>query len=131
MDENIKYHIYENGLLIKEYVVGETVFYEVVSKVDYKAEEIVKVDKPKESNGLDHFQTVLDIAGLVPVFGEAADGVNGIIYAARGDALNATLSLGAMIPFADWASTSGKFAIKGNNLYQVRNVVSNRVGGSD
>ncbi|WP_421102284.1 T7SS effector LXG polymorphic toxin [Sporosarcina psychrophila] len=53
LDENIKYHMYENGLLIKEYVVGQTVFYEVVSKVDYKEEETVKVDKPKENKLLD------------------------------------------------------------------------------
>ncbi|MEK4404747.1 T7SS effector LXG polymorphic toxin [Sporosarcina sp. FSL K6-6792] len=124
LDENIKYHVYENGLLIKEYAIGQSVFYEVVSKVEYKAKEIVQADTTKESNGLDRFQTVLDIAGLVPVFGEVADGINGIIYAARGDALNATLSLGAMIPFAGWASTGTKLAVKGNNLNQVRNVVS-------
>ncbi|MBO0586398.1 DNA/RNA non-specific endonuclease [Sporosarcina sp. E16_8] len=29
-----------------------------------------------------------------------------------------------MIPFVGWASTGGKFAVRGNDLYQVRNVVS-------
>ncbi|WP_188006828.1 LXG domain-containing protein [Sporosarcina sp. ANT_H38] len=124
LEENIKYHEYENGLLIKEYIVGKTVFYEVVSKVEYKVEEIVKVDKPKENKLLDYFQVGLDIAGLVPVFGEAADGVNGVIYAARGDELNAALSFGAMIPVAGWASTGGKLALKGNDLNQVSKVVS-------
>ena len=124
VEENIKYHEYENGLLIKEYVAGKTVFYEVVSKVEYKAEEIVKVDKPKENKLLDFFQVGLDIVGLVPVFGEAADGVNGVIYAARGDTLNAALSFGAMIPVAGWASTGGKLALKGNDLNQVSKVVS-------
>ncbi len=66
----------------------------------------------------------MDIAGLVPVIGEAADGVNGLIYAGRGDALNAMLSFGAMIPFAGWASTGGKLAVKGNELNKARNVVS-------
>ncbi|WP_342537636.1 T7SS effector LXG polymorphic toxin [Sporosarcina sp. FSL K6-1540] len=114
----------ENGLLIKEYVVGQTVYYEVVSQVDYKEEETVKVDKPKENKLLDSFQFGLDLAGLIPVVGEVADGVNGVIYTARGDALNAVLSFGAMIPVAGWASTGGKLALKGNDLNQVRKVVS-------
>ncbi|MBO0587460.1 T7SS effector LXG polymorphic toxin [Sporosarcina sp. E16_8] len=124
VEGNIKYHEYENGLLIKEYVVDQTVFYEVVSKVEYKEEETVKVDKPKENKLLDSFQFGLDLAGLIPVVGEVADGVNGVIYTARGDALNAALSFGAMIPVAGWASTGGKLALKGNDLNQVRNVVS-------
>ncbi|KAA0944294.1 hypothetical protein FQ087_19490 [Sporosarcina sp. ANT_H38] len=124
VEGNIKYHEYENGLLIKEYVVGQTVFYEVVSKVEYKTEEIVQVDKPKDNKLLDYLQVGLDIAGLVPVIGEAADGVNGVIYTARGDTLNAALSFGAMIPVAGWASTGGKLALKGNDLNQVSKVVS-------
>ncbi|MEK5146690.1 GH-E family nuclease [Psychrobacillus sp. FSL K6-4615] len=115
--ENIKYHAYDNGLLIKEYVVNETVFYEVVSKVEYK-EEAVTVDKPKENKFLDSLQFGLDIAGLVPGFGEIADGVNGAIYTARGDKLNATLSFTAMIPFAGWASTSGKLVVKGSKAIE-------------
>lgn len=99
VEENIKYHEYDNGLLVKEYVVNQTVFYEVVSKVEYK-EEAVTVDKPKEKELLDSFQFGLDIAGLIPVFGELADGVNGVIYSARGDMLNAGLSFSAMIPVA-------------------------------
>ncbi|WP_093494585.1 T7SS effector LXG polymorphic toxin [Psychrobacillus psychrodurans] len=105
--ENVKYHAYDNGLLIKEYVVGQTVFYEVVSKVEYKEEETVKVDKPKENKILDSLQFGLDIAGLIPVVGEIADGANGLIYTARGDALNATLSFSAMIPVVGMASTGG------------------------
>ncbi|GGA28775.1 ribonuclease YeeF family protein [Psychrobacillus lasiicapitis] len=123
VEENVKYHQYENGLLVKEYLVGETVFHEVVSKVEYK-QESVQVEKPKENIGLDIFQTVLDVAGLIPGVGEIADGVNGIIYTARGDTTNAALSFSAMIPFAGWASTGGKFVKKGSDLYEARNVVS-------
>ena len=124
LDGNVKYHMYENGLLIKESMAGKTVQYEVVSKIEYKEEEIVQVDKPKENKLLDSFQFILDIAGLVPGIGEAADGLNGVIYTARGDNLNAALSFGAMIPFAGWASTGGKLAMKGNDLNKARNVVS-------
>ncbi|MFJ8063957.1 T7SS effector LXG polymorphic toxin [Psychrobacillus sp. NPDC096426] len=123
VEENVKYHQYENGLLIKEYIVGQTVFYEVVSKVEYK-QEIVQTEIPKENVGLDIFQTVLDVAGLIPGVGEIADGLNGVIYSFRGDKTNAALSFGAMIPFVGWASTGGKFAKKGNDLYQARNVVN-------
>ncbi|MFZ0577320.1 MAG: hypothetical protein WAM41_07385, partial [Psychrobacillus psychrotolerans] len=115
--ENIKYHAYDNGLLIKEYVVNETVFYEVVSKVKYK-EEAVTVDKPKENKFLDSLQLGLDIAGFIPVAGEIADAANGLIYSARGDALNATLSFSAMIPIIGSVSTGGKLAVKGSKAIE-------------
>ncbi len=54
----------------------------------------------------------LDIAGLIPGFGEIADGLNAGIYLAEGDYLNAGLSAAAMIPFAGWAATGGKLANK-------------------
>ncbi|WP_167397447.1 hypothetical protein [Lysinibacillus mangiferihumi] len=54
---------------------------------------------------LDTLQVGLDVVGLIPVYGEIADGLNAVIYYARGDKLNATLFLGAMIPFAGMAAT--------------------------
>lgn len=45
---------------------------------------------------------------LIPGVGEIADGANGLIYTARGDALNAGLSFSAMIPVAGWVATGGK-----------------------
>ncbi|WP_312313433.1 hypothetical protein [Empedobacter brevis] len=54
----------------------------------------------KEGNSLlDGFQIGLDIVGLVPGFGEVADGANGLIYLYRGDYLNASLSFGAYDSF--------------------------------
>jgi len=52
------------------------------------------------------------LVGLVPGFGEPADGLNALIYSARGDYLNAGLSAGSMIPVAGWLSTGGKFLKK-------------------
>ncbi|MGE7980470.1 hypothetical protein [Psychrobacillus sp. NPDC093200] len=121
--ENVKYHQYANSLLIKEYSENGTVYYEIVSKVEYK-EEVVQVEPPKENKLLDGIQFGLDLVGLIPGIGEIADGANGIIYTARGDKLNATLSFGAMIPFAGWGSTGAKFVNKGSQLYQARNVLS-------
>ena len=56
---------------------------------------------------------ILDVAGLVPGFGEIFDGLNAAWYAAEGDKANAALSAAAMIPFAGWAATGGKFINKG------------------
>ena len=100
-----------------------TVYYEIVSKVEYK-EEAVQVEPPKENKLLDGFQFVLDVAGLIPVYGEIADGLNGVIYYARGDKLNASLSFAAMVPVVGSGSTAAKYSNKGSQLYQARNVLS-------
>ena len=52
---------------------------------------------------------LLDLAGLVPVFGEAFDGVNGLWYYADGDVINGSLSMASVIPFAGWAAQGGKW----------------------
>lgn len=52
---------------------------------------------------------------MIPGFGEVADGLNALIYLGRDDYLNASLSAGAMIPFAGYAATGVKFTNKGKN----------------
>lgn len=52
--------------------------------------------------------TVLDLAGLVPVLGAPADGINAVWYAAEGDWVNAGLSATGMIPIAGEAATAAK-----------------------
>lgn len=54
----------------------------------------------------------LDVLGLVPGFGEVADGINGLIYLAEGRKLEAGLSFAAMIPFAGWGATAGKVGVR-------------------
>ncbi|WP_437920408.1 DUF6443 domain-containing protein [Sphingobacterium sp. LRF_L2] len=61
---------------------------------------------------LNGIQTGLDLLGMVPVFGEFADGFNALVYAGRGDYLNASLSVSAMVPFAGWVSTPFKLGGK-------------------
>ena len=68
-----------------------------------------------EVDPLDAVQTGLDLVGLVPVIGEPADAINGVIYLARGDELNAALSFGACIPVVGVAATVGKFGKKAYN----------------
>ena len=73
--------------------------------------------KKQESGGfwggvLDGVQLGLDVVGLIPGFGEVADGVNALIYLGRGDNVNAALSVAAMVPVAGWVATGGKLAKK-------------------
>ena len=56
---------------------------------------------------------LLDVAGLVPVVGEAADLANAAWYTAEGDYTMAALSAAAAIPFAGWGATGAKAVIKG------------------
>jgi hypothetical protein len=68
---------------------------------------------------LDVVQVALDIVGLIPGLGEIADGINGLLSLARGDYAGAALSFAAMIPFAGWAATAGKFgrrAVRAANI---------------
>ncbi|MET3980204.1 hypothetical protein ABIB62_002455 [Mucilaginibacter sp. UYP25] len=54
-----------------------------------------------------HF--ILDVAGFVPVIGDAADLINGGIYFIEGDKINCALSVAAAIPVVGWVSTAGKW----------------------
>jgi len=56
---------------------------------------------------------VLDVAGLVPVFGEAADGASAVIYVLEGDKVSAGLSVAAMWPVGGQAATAGKVLYRG------------------
>jgi hypothetical protein len=57
-----------------------------------------------------HF--TLDIVGMVPVIGEAADIVNGGIYFLDGDQISGAFSIASAIPVYGWLSTGGKWVKK-------------------
>ncbi|WP_307805055.1 RHS repeat-associated core domain-containing protein [Streptomyces sp. VRA16 Mangrove soil] len=57
----------------------------------------------------------LDVAGMVPVIGEAADVANGVWYAAEGNYADAAMSLASAIPGAGNAVTAAKWAKKTSN----------------
>lgn len=75
--------------------------------------------RPCTDDWLDRLQTLFDIAGLVPGFGEIFDLVNAGIYGLRGDSLNAGLSLGSTIPIFGWAGSAGKFANKASKYVDI------------
>jgi hypothetical protein len=60
----------------------------------------------------DAAHTTLDVAGLVPVFGEPADLLNAAIYTAEGDYTNAALSAASAVPLAGYGATAVKWGTK-------------------
>jgi hypothetical protein len=64
----------------------------------------------------DGIHLALDIAGFVPVIGEAADVANGILYLAEGDYVNAGISFVSAIPVAGDSAKAGRFAIRGADM---------------
>ena len=90
---------------------------QIAKQVNQYVEKIGVGKKSKEKGFfdkiLDGVQVGLDVVGLIPVVGEIADGVNGSIYLARGDKLNAALSFAAMVPVVGSAATGAKYVNKG------------------
>lgn len=105
------------NVIINLYVVSEFKVELSYSYIDHVTRRLTRElaiqeklqKKPFGERVLDGIQTGLDFAGLIPVVGETADMVNGLIYSARGDATNASLSFSAMIPFAGWAAFAAKY----------------------
>ena len=73
-------------------------------------------------NILDDLQGMLDGIGTIPLFGEVADGVNGLISLRRGRKAEAALSFSAMVPILGWGATAmklGKIEVKATySVYQ-------------
>lgn len=88
---------------------GTTIASQARAVLDYRAAEL----EAREDDGGNWFSDighgVLDVLGLVPALGEPADAVNGAWYLAEGDTTNAALSAAALIPFAGWGATGGKW----------------------
>ena len=72
-----------------------------------------ELDRPLNEGAIDWMQGGLDIVGLVPGIGEAADGLNAAISLARGNPIEAVLSGISMVPGAgDVVGKSGKVLLK-------------------
>lgn len=124
--QQVKAAVKQTKQVVKEKVLP------AVKKAAQATTKVVK-NAVKPKNLLDTLQVGLDLIGLIPGVGEVADGVNGLIYLARGDKVNAALSFGAMIPIVGWAATGGKFVKKGAGVVKsvtegVQNVLKGPVG---
>lgn len=73
---------------------------------------------------------VLDLAGMVPVVGEAFDVINGFWYLAEGDYLNAAMSLAAVVPVLGAGVTAAKFAARGYDTYRTLDNAYDAVNGA-
>ncbi len=94
-----------------------------------KWETINEFDAEKDNGGkptnwkkwADATQTALDVVGMIPVVGEIADCINGVISLARGNYADAALSFAAMIPFFGNAVTGAKIIKKAKKLKKIVN----------
>jgi hypothetical protein len=68
------------------------------------------------SAGLDSFQALLGVAGLYPVLGEIADGLDLLISLARGDPVSVALGIASLNPFGGQAAGVSKVALRLNSL---------------
>ena len=68
--------------------------------------------KRKNSEALDKAHALLDIAGMVPVIGNVADGVTVLLHAARGNWKGAALSAASMVPGTGQAATAARIGKK-------------------
>jgi hypothetical protein len=59
---------------------------------------------------------ILDVAGMVPVIGEAFDVANAALYLTEGDYVNAGMSMASTLPAFGNAVTAGKWGKKGAGL---------------
>ena len=83
----------------------------VNAPVDIGGDEQSPADRPI-SHQLDELQARLDIVGLAPAYGNAADIVNAVISVFRGNYVDAALSAGAVIPVIGQGITSAKIATR-------------------
>jgi hypothetical protein len=78
------------------------------------ADAVGEALKPPEKHGgvMGWIHIGLDVAGFIPVVGDAADGLNALIYIGEGDWANAAISGVAVIPFVGSAATAGRLGAK-------------------
>jgi RHS repeat-associated protein len=74
----------------------------------YALQNPVNIIDPSGASAIDAIQIALDAVGLVPGFGEVADGINGVIYLLMGDCVNAAFSFAAMVPGLGVSATLAK-----------------------
>lgn len=104
----------------------------IVKKATQAVSKAVDVVKENYSTISNIGHTVLDVAGMIPVIGDACDIVNGVWYAAEGDWKNAAMSLVAVIPVIGSAATAARIASKvANAVDTVTDVVKAVERGSE
>ena len=89
-------------------------------------------DVEQEASVWDGIQTVLDVIGFIPVYGDFVDAVNAVIYFARGKWFDGILSMLAIIPLIGSAlKVSIKSIYKGVQLRKLTQIVQKAWKGKD
>lgn len=87
-------------------------------------------DFTKTTDILDALQSIVDVIGVIPAFGDALDAINAIVYALRGKYVDAVLSVVAIIPgFGSAIALPFKFALKAIPLNQAKKIAQLIVEG--
>ncbi|MBB2148269.1 AHH domain-containing protein [Pedobacter gandavensis] len=105
-----------NGLLPSQY---QDVFGDMIARHIIIQSILIRQEHPEYSEWRVYWEAsqeiihlLLDGVGLIPVGGEIADLVNGVIYTIQGDGTNASLSYASALPIAGWWAAGVKFAKK-------------------
>lgn len=89
-------------------------------------------DVEQEKSWMDGFQTILDIAGFIPVYGDFVDAINACIYFIRGKWFDGILSMLAIIPLIGSAlKVSIKSIYKGVQLRKLTQIIQKAWKGKD
>ena len=89
-------------------------------------------DVEQEASWLDGLQTVLDVIGFVPVYGDFVDAVNALIYFGRGKWFDGILSMLAIIPLIGSAlKVSIKSIYKGTRAINLTRKIQKAWKGKD
>ena len=114
--------------VLEEFVVREDRTYELDGREDSEENQSDErvIDPPKKggilSGAADVLQGVISVAGLIPLVGNAADGLNAVISGARGNYGDATLDTLSAIPgggqVVGVANIGVKFGRGGKTIWQ-------------
>ncbi len=82
---------------------------------------ITRMAKTEAGYGLiDGIQDGLSVLGLVPFAGDVVDGINALIYLARGQHAEAAMSAAAMVPFGGIVSTGLRLSKRVGKLFKAK-----------
>jgi RHS repeat-associated protein len=84
----------------------------------YASNDPINNIDPNGDISVNNIHTTLDLAGLVPGYGEFADATNALLYLGQGDIKNATISGLAVVPFIGSVGTGARLTKNGYAVYQ-------------
>jgi len=108
----------------------ESIWQQEENRINLLHEQFNLISENLDEGILDKLKHVaLDVAGAIPGIGEAADLTNALLYAKKGEYLQAALSAISMIPgVGDAIGKGGKLAIYLGKAGKIANMMSKHIG---